>query len=54
MVMVRDVFEIHLVRYLEPQEGAIDDDDVPEVGTLLPGLEQRGAPEAHSGTESSS
>lgn len=33
------------------QEGATDDDGVPEVGALLPGLEQRGAPEAHSGTE---
>lgn len=54
MVIVCHGSEFHLVRYFVTQEGATDDDGVPEVGTLLPGLEQRGAPEAHSGTESRS
>lgn len=36
------------------QEGAADDDGVPEMGSLLSGVEQRGASEAHQGAESCS
>lgn len=44
-------FEFKPVQSFVTQERAADDDGLPEVGPLLPGFKQRGASEAHAGTE---
>lgn len=54
MAIVCHNFEFNPVWCFVTQERATDDDGVPEVGPLLPGLKQRRAPEAHSRTESGS
>ena len=54
MLIAYHGFEINPVQFFVTQEGATDDDGIPEVGALLPGFKQRSAPKAHSGTKSGS